>query len=225
MAEQEEEYEEQEFTDVWHRIEYWFEDNKQTAAIGGGVLALLIVAVVFVFAKWLPDRDLKAHRDMFPAEMAFDRDSIDLAINGNGLTKGFLEIKKKYSYTKAANLTNYYLGICYLNKKEYKNAIGYLESFSTSDPILGAAKLNLIGDAYSEQNKTDDAAKYYRKAADFSDNEEYTPLYLLKLGRYYERLKKYNDAKDAYNQIKDKYPNTQEGQEVDKYLARVSVES
>lgn len=227
MADQEE-YEGQESvetTDVWHRIEYWFEDNKQTAAIGGGVLVLLIVAVVFVFAKWLPDRNLKAQREMFSAEMAFDRDSIDLAINGNGLTKGFLEIKKKYSFTKAANLANYYLGICYLNKKDYKNAIDYLGSFSTSDPILGAAKLNLIGDAYAEQNKTDDAAKYYRKAADFSDNEEYTPFYLLKLGRYYEKLKKYNDAKAAYNQIKDKYPNTQEGQEVVKYLARVSVES
>jgi len=47
----------------------------------------------------------------------------------------------------------------------------------------------------------------------------------LKLGKYYEKLKKYGDAKDAYNQIKDKYPNTQEGKDVDKYLARVNVES
>jgi TolA-binding protein len=162
---------------------------------------------------------------MYPAEMAFARDSFDVAINGNGLTKGFLDIKKKYSFTKAANLADYYLGICYLNKKDYTNALDHLGSFSTSDPILGAAKLNLMGDAYAEQNKSDDAAKYYRKAADFSDNEEYTPFYLLKLGRYYETLKKYNDAKDAYNKLKDKYPNTQEGREVDKYLARVNAEA
>ena len=161
---------------------------------------------------------------MFPAEMAFAKDSFDVALNGNGLTKGFLDIKKKYSFTKAANLSNYYIGICYLNKKDYKNAVDNLSSFSTSDPILGAAKLNLIGDAYADQNKSDDAISYYKKAADFSDNEQYTPFYLLKLGMYYETQKKYNDAKEAYNKIKEKYPNTQEGRDIEKYLARVNAE-
>jgi len=97
MADQEE-YEEQEsveITDVWHRIEYWFEDNKQTAAIGGGVLAILIVAIVFVFAKWLPDRNLKAQREMYQAEMAFARDSFDLAINGNGAVQRILGDQKE----------------------------------------------------------------------------------------------------------------------------------
>ena len=224
MAEQEVHEPLEEITDVWHSTENWFEDNKQKVTIGGGVLAVLIVAVVFIFAKWLPDRNLKAQRDMFSAEMAFSRDSFDLALNGNGLNKGFLEIQKKYSFTKSANLSNYYIGVCYLNKKDYKNAVDYLGSFSTSDPILGGAKLNLLGDAYAEQNKSDDAVGYYRKAAEFSDNEQYTPFYLLKLGMYYESLKKYSEAKDAYNKVKDKYPNKQEGREVEKYLARVNAQ-
>ena len=224
MAEQEVHEPLEEITDVWHNIENWFEENKQKVAIGGGALAVVIVAVVFIFAKWLPDRNLKASREMYSAEMAFARDSFDIALNGNGLTKGFLEIKKKYSYTKAANLANYYIGAIYLNKKDYKNAIDYLGSYNTSDPLLGAAKLSLIGDAYAEQNKTDDAASYYKKAADFSDNEQLTPFYLLKLGKYYDVIKKYSDAKEAFNKLKDKYPNTQEGREADKYLARVNAE-
>lgn len=224
MAEQEVQEPLEEITDVWHQTEDWFEENKQKVIVGGGILALVIVATVFIFAKWLPDRNLNAQRAMFKAEMAFARDSFDLALNGNGLDKGFLDIKKKYSFTKSANLANYYIGICYLNKKDYKNAVDYLGSFSTSDPILGAAKLNLIGDAYADQNKADDAVSYYRKAADFSDNEQYTPFYLLKLGMYYENQKKYNDAKEAFNKLKDKYPNTQEGREADKYIARVNAE-
>jgi len=224
MAEQEVHEPLEEITDVWHKTENWFEENKQKVAIGGGVLAVLIVASVFIFAKWLPDRNLKAQRDMFNAEMAFARDSFDVALNGSGVNKGFLDIQKKYSFTKAANLANYYIGVCYLNKKDYKNAVDYLGSFSTSDPILGAAKLNLIGDAYADQNKSDDALSYYRKAADFSDNEQYTPFYLLKLGMYYETLKKNTEAKEAYTKIKDKYPNTQEGREVEKYLARVNAQ-
>jgi hypothetical protein len=59
-------------------------------------------------------------------------------------------VQKKYSFTKAANLANYYIGICDRNKKDYKNAIDYLSSYSASDQILGAAKLNLIGDAYTD---------------------------------------------------------------------------
>lgn len=224
MAEQEVHEPLEEITDVWHKTEDWFEENKQKVAIGGGVLAVLIVASVFIFAKWLPDRNLKAQRDMYSAEMAFAKDSFDVALNGSGVNKGFLEIQKKYSFTKAANLANYYIGICYLNKKDYKNAVDYLGSFSTSDPILGAAKLNLIGDAYADQNKSDDALSYYRKAADFSDNEQYTPFYLLKLGMYYETLKKNTEAKEAYTKLKDKYPNTQEGREVEKYLARVNAQ-
>jgi tetratricopeptide (TPR) repeat protein len=214
----------EEITDVWHKTENWFEENKQKVAVGGGALALIIVAVVFIFAKWLPDRNLKAQRDMYMAEMAFAKDSFDLALNGNGLNKGFIEIQKKYSFTKAANLCNYYIGISYLNKKDYAKAVDYLGSFSTSDPLLGAAKLNAIGDAYAEQKKTDDATSYYKKAAEFSDNDQFTPYYLLKLGMYYETQKKYNDAKEAYTKLKEKYPNTQEGREVEKYLARVAVE-
>lgn len=224
MAEQEVHEPLEEITDVWHNIENWFEENKQKVAVGGTILAVLIVAIVYVFAKFLPDRNLKAQREMFYAEMYFAKDSFDVALNGNGLNKGFLDIKKKYSFTKAANLSNYYIGVCYINKKDYKNAIDYLASFSTSDPLLGAAKLNLIGDAYADQNKTDDAISYYRKAADFSDNEQFTPYYLLKYGRYCELQKKYNDAKEAYNKIKDKYPNTQEGRDIEKYLARVNAE-
>ena len=211
--------------DFYYESEDWFERNKQKLAIGGGAALVILLAVIFIFAKWLPDRNVNAQRAMFKAEAAFARDSFDVALNGNGQFKGFLEIQKKYSFTKAANLSNYYIGICYLNKKDYKNAIDYLGSYSTSDQILGAAKLNLIGDAYADQNKSDDAISYYKKAADFSDNEAYTPFYLLKLGNYYEKLKKYSDAKDAYNKVKDKYPNTQEGKDVERYLARLTTES
>jgi tetratricopeptide (TPR) repeat protein len=210
---------------IYYETEDFFERYRQQLAIGGVALIVIIVGIVFIFAKWLPDRNLKAQRAMYMAEAAFARDSFDVALNGTPAFKGFLSIKKDYSFTKAADLTNYYIGVCYLGKKDYKNAVDYLNSFSTSDPVLGAAKLNLIGDAYADQNKADDAVSYYKKAAEFADNEQYTPFYLLKLGRYYEHQKKYNDAKEAYTKVKEKYPNTQEGKDVDKYLARLSVES
>lgn len=219
----ENEYEEVE-SGTSHGIEGYIEDNKQKVLIIGGVLLLIIAALVFLFAKFLPERNLKAQREMYLAEMAFAKDSFNLALNGNTTTKGFLEIKKKYSFTKAAKLADYYIGICYLNQKKYKEAIDYLEDFSTSDPILGATNYNAMGDAYAELNKPEDAIKYYTKAVNFSDNDQFAPFFLLKLGQYQETNKKFKEAKETFEKIKDKYPNADESRDAERCLARVSAQ-
>ncbi|MFN8309097.1 MAG: tetratricopeptide repeat protein [Chitinophagales bacterium] len=208
--------------DIWHKTEDWFEENKQKVAIGGGVLAVLIVAVVFIFVKWLPERNKKAQREMFMAEIYFNKDSFDLALNGNMGFKGFLDVQKKYGMTKAANLCNYYIGLCYYNKKDFAKAVSYMNDFSSSDPILSAEKYNVLGDAAAEEKKTDDAVKFYQKAADAANNEQFTPYYLLKLGMFYEYQKKNAEARQVYEKIRDNYPNSQEGRDIEKYLARVA---
>lgn len=209
---------------VVENIENFIEDNKQAVAIGGGVLVVLVLATLFVVFKWLPERNLKASREMFQAEIAFQKDSFDLALNGNGIHKGFLEIQSKYSFTKAENLSNYYIGLSYLNTGKYEEAIKYLEKYSTSDPILGAARLNAIGDAYAELSKTSEAESYYAKAAEYSENSQFTPYYLLKLGQYLESQKKYKEAVQKYNSVKEKYPDSEEGREADKFIARATAQ-
>lgn len=97
------------------KVQHFFEEKQQLVTYGGAGLLVVIGALVFVFMKWLPDRNLKAQKEMFHAELAFAKDSFNVALNGNGANKGFLEIGNKYSFTKAANLSNYYAGICYLN--------------------------------------------------------------------------------------------------------------
>jgi tetratricopeptide (TPR) repeat protein len=98
-----------------------------------------------------------------------------------------------------------------------------LDKFSTNDAILGALKLSATGDAYSETGKFDEAVKYYEKAANFSDNENYTPYFLFKTGLAYEKEKKYADAKKLYEKIRDQYPTSDEGHDIEKYIARASA--
>jgi len=202
----------------------FFEEKQQLLAyIGGGVVVVIGVAV-FVFAKWLPDRNVAAQKASFRAELAFAKDSFGLALNGNGAdVKGFLEIGNKFSFTKTANLSNYYAGICYLNLKQYDNAVKYLGKFSTSDPILGAVRYSALGDAYSELGKMDDAISNYEKAASFSSNEVYTPYFLLKAALANESQKQYGDAKELLEKIKTNYPTSDEGRDIEKYLARVNA--
>lgn len=207
------------------KVEAWVEENQKVVLIGGGVVALIAVLLIYVFVKYLPDENLKAQKAMYMAEFAFAKDSFDVALHGSGLNKGFADVASKYSMTHAGNLANYYAGICCLNTKKYDDAIKYLDKFSTSDPIIGALKLSALGDAYSETGKMDDAIKNYEKAANFSENENYTPYFLFKTGLAYEKQKKYADAKKYYEKIRDKYPTSDEGRDIEKYIARASAGS
>ena len=66
----------------------------------------------------------------------FQKDSFNLALNGDGQYLGFIDVADEYSWTKTGKLANYYAGLCYLHLDEYVNAIEYLEDFSSDDIIL-----------------------------------------------------------------------------------------
>jgi len=208
------------------KFEQFVEEKKQPLLIGGGVLLVVAVALIYVFVKWLPERNLAAQKAMYMAEMAFAKDSFELALNGRTIGGtpfvGVKEVADKYSFTKAANLAHYYAGISCLNLKKYEDAIKYLDKFSTKDPIIGAIKLSATGDAYMELKKNEDGIKYYEKAANFSDNEVYTPMFLLKAGMAKQLNKDNEGAKKLFERIRDEYPKSEEAQSIDKYIAAVS---
>jgi len=205
------------------QIEEFVEQNQKLVIGGATALIVLIVAVVYIFVKYLPDENLKAQKAIYMAEFAFAKDSFNLALNGSAAYKGTAEIASKYRWTKTGNLANYYAGISCLNLKKYDEAIKYLDKFSTNDAILGALKLNATGDAYSETGKFDQAINYYEKAANFSDNESYTPYFLFKTGQAYEKEKKYANAKKLYEKIRDNYPKSDEARDIEKYIARAGA--
>ncbi|MCS6935731.1 MAG: tetratricopeptide repeat protein [Chitinophagales bacterium] len=203
----------------------FIEQNSRLLSIAGAALALLIVGLLFFFLYYMPNRELKAQNDIYMAQFAFHADSFALALNGRntpGATpfKGFLQVADEYSFTKTGKLARYYAGICYLRLKKYQEAIGQLEKANPKDPLVGAARLNALGDAYAGLGKLEDAVRYYEKAAGYSDNEQYTPYYLFKTGLAYEKLGKKEDALKCYQRIKDNYPNSDEGRDIQKYIAR-----
>lgn len=205
-------------------FETFYENNKRNLNIAGGVLAVVVVAIVFIFAKWLPEQTLKAQTEMRYAEFCFAKDSFNLALNGrtSGTTpfKGFAYVAKEYSLTKPGKLANYYAGICCLNMKKYQEAADYLEKGSVDDVVLGAVRLSALGDAYSELGKMDDAISQYEKAAAYSKNDVYTPFFLLKAGLAHEKQGNKEKALAIYERIREEYPNTDEGRDIEKYIAR-----
>ena len=131
-----------------------------------------------------------------------------LALEGDGVQPGFLEIIESYGSAAAAHLATYNAGMIYFQQGEYDKAIAYLEDFSTSDPVLGALALGGIADSFTELNQQDDALTYYKKAAYFSANEFTTPRFLLKGAQVALSIDASADAVNLLKTIQADYPSS-----------------
>jgi len=206
-----------EIQNVWERY------GKQASYVLLGII--VIVAGFFAYRNLVSEPNEKqATEAMFRAEQYYRLDSARLALNGDNINAGFLKVISRYGGTKAANLASFYAGSCYLKLGDYNNAIKYLKDFSTSVQQLQERDYGLLGDAYSELNRKEEAAEQYKKAGTYFEKDELlSPEYLFRSGYLYESMGKTQDAIAMYRLIKDKYPASQRGADIDKYLARLGV--
>jgi tetratricopeptide (TPR) repeat protein len=205
------------------RTEQFIEDNQKIITyVAGGII--LVVAAYLGFNKfYVQPKGDEALSQMFMAENYFEKDSFNLAINGDGNYLGFLDIIDDYGMTKSANRAKYYAGISYLNLGQFENAIEYLNDFESDDLLLAPVAEGAKGDAYLELGENDKALKQYKKAYSVSDNELTTPVYMMKAATLLESMDELEDALDLYKSIKEKYPTSTEGSSVDRYIARVKI--
>lgn len=183
-------------------------------------IAVLISGYVLFTNKYVAPREIKAQEQIFKGENYFQKDSFELALNGNGVDYlGFKAIIKEYGITKTANLAKAYAGVSYFKLGEYKNAISYLEDFDSDDELISPAIIGLIGDCYVELNDLNKALKYFKKATK-EENNVTSPVFLKKMGVIYESQKKYDEAIEVYTIIKDKYFKSTEAYDIEKYITR-----
>ena len=199
-----------------------------------GVIILIIVGVLGYLGYnrfILQPQQEEASNELSQSQMYFDlalksteskeRDSLfTLAVNGSQGKFGFVDIAKEYSSSKAGNLANYYAGISYLNKGNYKEAIEYLEAFKGTDEMISSFALGAIGDAFLQLEQNEDALKYYEKAAKERDNKYTTPKYLFKAAITAMSLKNADKALKYLENIKEKYPDSEEAKKLEPYLGK-----
>jgi tetratricopeptide (TPR) repeat protein len=71
-----------------------------------------------------------------------------------------------------------------------------------------------------ELDNKEEAAKYYKKAAEVSENDFTSPIYLMKAAQAFELLGNYKEALAIYKEIKEDYKASAEGRVIDKYITR-----
>ncbi|RLD56041.1 MAG: tetratricopeptide repeat protein, partial [Bacteroidetes bacterium] len=204
--------------------EQFIEKNQKILTyIVGGVI--VIILAFFGYNKYvMAPQEKAAEIAIFNAQYYFDQDSLDLALNGDGVNAGFLEIIDDFGSTKGGNLAKYYAGICYFNLGEYEDAIDYLKKFSAEDQVVSSMALGAIGDSYMQLGDASKAVDFYLKAARKNVNDFVTPTFLVKAGWTYEVMGNWQNALDTYESIKKDFPKTKEAREIDKYIARAKAQ-
>lgn len=194
------------------------------------IIIYTIAAIVLIISGYigynsfiLAPRESTAQTEMFMAQKFFERGDFELALEGDGEHLGFLDIMAEFRMTKSANLSRFYAGISLMRLGEWEEGIDIMKRFRTRDQILGSMKHGAIGDAYWELGDLQRAARYYRKAYQYKPDKLTTPAYLLKAGLLFEHKGEYEEAIRLFDRIRKEYPNSNEGREIEKYIARAKA--
>ncbi|MFW5767586.1 MAG: tetratricopeptide repeat protein [Bacteroidota bacterium] len=206
------------------RTELFIEKHQKTITYTILIIVLLVVGYFGYKRYILQPKAEQAVAEAFVAERHFARDSFRLALEGDGVNYGFLDIIDNYGGTPYANLSKYYAGICYLNLGEFDAAIEYLRDFKSKDMMVGANAQGLLGDAYLETGDSKNAVKAYDKAAKLANNKFLSPIYLMKKGRSLEIQGEYDKALTVYNTIEEDWYGTREQREIEKYQERAKLQ-
>lgn len=205
------------------KAESYIHDNKKSLGIIGGALVAVVLAYFGYTQFIVKPQEENAQQEMFMAEQYFGQDSVALAINGDGSYPGFQEIIDNYSSAPSGNLANYYLGMSLLKKGDYEKAIEALKNYDAEDDITGALALGGIASAHLELNQLDESLNFFKKAADWDDNNFTRPLFMMRQAFVYEKKNDYQSAIDIYNQIKNDFPFSSEARDIEKYIGRAEA--
>ena len=200
---------------------FWDRNSKFIIYVIVGLV--LVVGGYFAYTNFVVAPEEKKAEDLiWKAQDFYKVDSFAKALNGDGQTAGFLRVISRHGGTKSGNLAKFYAGSCYLELGDFNNAVKYLKDFETDQPALKVRGYGLLGDAYSELGKKQEAVDNYTKAGNaWADDDVNAPEYLFRAALLNQELGKTKEAVALLKQIRDKYPASARAGEVDKYLGKM----
>lgn len=187
----------------------------------GGII-VVVLGVLGINKYVISPKNVEAQEQMFAAQNFFSVDSFDVALNGDGVSLGFLDIIDDFGSTKSGKLAQYYAGISFLHLGDYNQAIKHLKKFKTDDLLLAPLTKAAIGDAYVELGNYDKAISAYNDALAVNNNDFTTPTIKLKLALVYEEKGNVEKALAILNEAKSEFPNNSEITAIEKNIARLN---
>jgi tetratricopeptide (TPR) repeat protein len=202
----------------------FYEENKKNINIGLTAL-LVLVAVVFFYAKNRSADNEKAATELAKVYSFYDNGQYQIAIDGvrERNIVGLKAIVDEYGGTHSGNMAKLYLGDSYYNLRKFEDALKVFEDFSPEGELLTVSRFAGIGSCYEALGKYKEAAENYEKAATKYANDLNAAENLNNAARNYAAEGQKEQALDLYKKIKKNYPATTFAREADRYIAKLSV--
>lgn len=195
----------------------WIEDNANLISWIVCGIAVVVMGIIAINQYIIKPKALEASNENAKAVVYFMAGDYDKALKGDDAECiGFEAIADEY-HNQQGELAALYAGICYYEKGEYESAAEYLKKFSADDLNIDPAAKQLLGDAYVELGEYSKAAKAFESAAQ-SGNDIIAPMSLKKAGIVYLHEGEKAKALKAFKAIKADYPQSNEAQDIDKYI-------
>ncbi len=201
------------------QIKEQFKSNNKLRIITlvvGGIIVIVLGYFAYRQFLWQPENE-KSKDSYWIGLNHVAVDSTDLAIEE-------LESQvKKYDGKVGGEVAQFVLARQYMSKGEFEAALKELEGVDVDDEYVAVMSIGLQADCYSELKGDKNYGKaydLYLKAAEKSDNEFTSPMYLMKAGLVAEELKNFDKATECYQKIKDNYASYASQKAIDKYIAR-----
>ncbi len=198
------------------QIKEQFKTNKKlrtTTMVVGGIAVLILG--FFAYRQFIYGPANEESKDAYWEGLNLAvADSTDAAIDELNAAV------KKFDGKVGGEIAQFVYARQLMEKGEYKKALTELEGVDVSDTYVHIMTIGLKGDCHSELKEYEQAANLYIEAAEMSDNEFTSPIYLMKAGLCAEEIKNFDKAVEAYKKIKDEYTAFAAQKQIDKYLAR-----
>lgn len=204
------------------KSEAFIENNLNTILVVVGVIVVIFLSFIGVKNFYIQPKNEEAAVKMAFCVENFERDSFNLALNGDVTNDGFIDIIENYGITQSADLASYYAGVCAYKLNDFDAAIDYLKKADLTSINYAPVSLGLIGDCYVAKDDLKTAIDYFNKASEYN-NEMTAPIYLKKAGLAYEKLGNNGKAVQCYQTIKDDFAKSQAANDIDKYIVRAQT--
>jgi len=176
-------------------LKEWALIHSKGLSIAAGVIVVL-VGLAFLYVKSQQAQARNASSALLQAEQA-------LGAGNSALAQSDLErVVNRYGSTDAGQEAQLLLAQTYFDAGKYAEGVEGLQKLIASKPkFIEASAYNLLGAGYEQQNKFDDAAAAYQKAAGIAEGRGDRDTYLANAARALTAGGKTSDAIKIWSKL------------------------
>ena len=198
--------------ELYTQTEQFVDKNRKPLTMGLGAAAAVILVVIGYSSLIVAPKNMAAEEASFMAEHYFAKDSMDLAMLGDGLSAGLEEVVMDYAGTPAAARAAFQLGIIHRDAARFDEAIESFGQADFGDDLFGALVEANIGDCMVELGDYEGAEGHFASAASRSASglaaKALSPMCSYKQALVLLELGNEDKARKVLQSISKNFPNS-----------------